>query len=250
MVDDNQDAQDNQDTSNNNDQDNQDNQDDNSDPIAKLEQQTKSWLGRLEADQKEGRATQKQMLETLTNINERLERPVSQPSQNNKVISDLNEKWHEKLLDGKIVEVLDERDALLRQAQDENSRSDKIKVDKFVATLSEQPLFADIKDNVQKLAHDLVTKGYTPQDAVSYSFEKNRADYMGGLLATLNTQNPAALEMLKGGKGSGAGGGNDAGKLPDRFEKAYQADKAKGYFKNREEYIAALAPQIRKELNI
>ncbi len=222
------------------------------DSVAKLEQQTKSWLGRLEAGQKEDRATQKQIVDTLTNINERLEqRPQPQsPAQNNNVISDLNEKWHSKMLEGDIVGVLDERDALLRQAQDENSRSDKIKVDKFVATLSEQPLFADIKDNVQKLAHDLVTKGYTPQDAVSYSFEKNRADYMGGLLATLNTQNPAALEMLKGGKGGGAGGGNDAGKLPDRFEKAYQADKAKGYFKNREEYIAALAPQIRKELNI
>jgi len=209
-----------------------------------------SAIGRLFAGQKDTSETLKVIaskLDNIGNVPERFE-PQVMPQQQDGLTA-LNEKLQEKILNGNVVDALDEYLGLLETAKASQSRANTNAVNKLLSGLEGQPYYDDIKDNASKLAHDYVGKGLAPTQAVELAYAKSTADFSTGLLATLNSQDPKRLEMLKGGK-SFKTPSDDKGKLPDRLEKAMQRDISDGLFKDRNEWIANLDPRVKTQYGL
>ena len=215
------------------------------DPIAKLEQKTKSWLGRLEASIKETGASQKQIAETLNALTERLERPQHQSSGPDNLKA-LNEQLQDMVLSGNVTEALDTYLNLRNEADTKISSANQSKADQAIASLRDTPFFANIEGSVRDTASKYLKMGKDPETAVSLAYNKHRGDYLAGIVATVSKTNPASLEFLSGGKGDKEKtSGGHTGKFPDKLEAAYQRDKGK-LWKDRKEFISAMSPQVRE----
>lgn len=217
-------------------------------------QRISSALGRALKGQGEQQKINQKLTETIDGLTGKLsELTMSQPyiapqSTDLTGLDKINEKLQERILGGDVVGALDEYNQLNQRAQDNLSKMNKGKVDNILGTLKEQPFFEDIKDTVQKNAYGLVAGGYSPEDAASYAFEKARADFQGTLLATLHTQNPGALETLRGGKPTPPP--EEKGKLPPDVEAACQRDINAEIVKDKDEWIANLAPALRAQYGV
>ena len=215
-----------------------------------------SALGRALKDMGEQKKLNQQLTEVVKQMSEKIDSltptqpyvPTQDVSVNQTGLEKLNEKWQERILSGDVVGVLDEYNQLNKQAQENLSKLNKGKVDNILGTLKEKPFFDDVKDVVRENAYTLVSNGYSPEDATSYAFEKARADFQAKLLASLNAQNPGALETLRGGKASPPP--EEKGKLPPNVEAACQRDIQAGIVKDRAEWIANLAPALKAQYGV
>ena len=215
------------------------------DPIAKLEQKTKSWLGRLEASIKETGASQKQIADTLNALSERLERPQHQSSGPDNLKA-LNEQLQDMVLNGNVTEAFDTYFNLRTEADSKITNSNRNKAEQAIASLKETPFFANIEGGVRDTTEKYLKMGKDPETAVSLAYNKHRGDYLAGIVATVSKTSPASLEFLSGGKGDKEKtSGGHTGKFPDKLEAAYQRDKGK-LWKDRKEFMAAMSPQVKE----
>jgi len=165
-------------------------------------------------------------------------------------LAQLNERWQEQILSGNVVDVLDEYNSMVRKNNQEISTTNKRKITAILGQLEEaNPFVKDIKGDIHTTALELVGKGYTPEDAASFAFEKHRGDYLSGLVAMIQQDNPHIISTLKP-SGGGVRPKGDSGKWPDKAEKAYQRDKNAGIVKDRKEWTDATDPRVLGALGI
>ncbi len=209
-------------------------------------QKLRSWMGRIEAGQKEDRTAFKAAIEKIGEITPA---PVV-PTFGNEPQDQLNSKLHEMILDGDP----DGAFKLWAGIQEKAKSSLKAHSDKRLATalgaITDDPVMknADLSGQVSEMAAKLVGEGYDPNAAVSFAKTTVENTALRGMIQSGAT-GQGALEMLGGGSGGKPPASTHKG-WPQQFEDAYQRDKAGGYFKNRAEYIEATLPEIREKYGI
>lgn len=204
-----------------------------------------SALGRFLKKQGEQEKFNKQVMDTLSELKEHFANP---PKNNNPDVAKLNEDWQNRILNGDVIGVLDEFSSLKTRAETEISQANMNKVNKLVEGFSEEPFFGELEKVVRESSVNLVQQGKDPQTAVDLAYNKARADYFGGLVASVHKTNPNALKLAKGGSKPDTEGSK--GKLPEEFKKRAEKDIAEGLFKDEAEWVASLSPQIRKQLGV
>ena len=214
------------------------------DPLAKLEQSTKSWLGRQEKSIRD-------LTELVTGIAENQNRePVyTTPQPQTDEVGNLNEKWQNEILSGNVIGVLDEYQNLNTQAQTTLRSQNLQKVDNFMSALKDDPLYEKIKDSASKVAKQLVLDGsHTPATAVKEAYLTAKTHELEGVITKVNQVNPGMLETIR------AGGSKPTTTVPNKFDPKVEArieqDIADGVFANRQEWIAAANPRLKESLGI
>lgn len=204
-----------------------------------------SALGRALKKQGEQDKFNKQVMDTLSKLEQHLSNP---PKNTHPDVAKLNEDWQNRILSGDVIGVLDEFSSLKTKAETEISQSNMNKVNQLMEGLSEEPFFGELEKVVRERSASLVQQGKDPQTAVDLAYNKARADYFGGLVASVHKTNPNALKLAKGGSKPDTEGSK--GKLPEDFKKRAEKDIAEGLFKDEADWIASLSPQIRKQLGV
>ena len=186
---------------------------------------------------------QQHAAEVLQNLNK--------PRQNqdmNPDLAKLNEKWQNEILAGNVVGVLDEYTNLLSTHQRNVTDSQQAELSRSLADFDEQPFFAEMKADVRKTAETYVRKGVAPSVAVELAYNKHKAEFLSGIVATVNKSNPASLEFMKGGGKKPPGDTDYSKKLPEDLEAAFQRDKK--LFKDRKDYLAHMSPRVKTQYGI
>lgn len=134
----------------------------------------------------------------------------------------------------KVVGVLDNAKANLTSTQ-------TVATDKAITAFSEDPDYKDCFTDAQKIARKAVSEGLPPVAAARLGFMEAKAKHL--------EPNPDAtnLGMIGSGKQTKL---TKQPTLPAQFKKQAAKDIAKGVFKNEDEYIAALSPNIRAKYDI
>jgi len=202
-------------------------------------QQIGSLMGRIVKTQIEK--------DVLPMITESTRRPAITTTDNDDAVGKLQQELSEQIFSGKPFEAISRVVQLSQQAQTNLTKTKQLEVDKTLVSYAEKPLYKDIFQTMKGVAEDAVqNKGYPVAEAVEYAYQLARADHYEKQL------NPSPdegdnLGLLKGGKHVRPGA---KPKLPPRFKEAYERDKAKGLFKNEQEYIDCLSPQVREQYGI
>ena len=202
------------------------------------EQYLGSWLGRIVAKQLDEKV--------VPMFNERLSQPQQiNPMQNDYMQNDVVTKFNEDISTqiftdpyGAFTKMMN----VYQGTQKNLSQAQKSQTDKVLMSYSESPYYKEIFTDMQKVAHEAVGQGYPPEAAAEYAFQKARADHLDKKVGGGDN-----LDMLDGGISRKR---TKKAVLPPQFKDAYIRDKEKGLFKTEEEYIAALAPQIRAQYGI
>jgi hypothetical protein len=194
-----------------------------------------------------GSIMKKQIHETVVPMIENSSASVK-PSPNltdtsNPTIKKFNEELLEQMLSGDVTGAIEKYNKVQAQATQNLDATRQAQLNKATGALSDKPHYGEIKDEVNKHAAEAMKRGYPPEPAAEYG-------YTMAVNAKLQKQisgddDGSALHLESGGRFIPTV--KSKGKLPPLFEEAYQRDKAKGLFKDRKEFIANLAPQIRVE---
>lgn len=151
----------------------------------------------------------------------------------------LNEQLQDDILSGRVTDALDKYMKINEAVRQTVSTQTQQKLQKAITDLSEKPYYEDIYADIQKKAEELVGKQYPPDAAAEtayyYALSK-RAEKS-------SNEGEGSLSMASGGKPKPK---KTATTLPDKFEAAFQRDKADGLFKTREEFISNLSPKVRE----
>jgi len=152
----------------------------------------------------------------------------------------------ERILQGDLT-VIDERINQREKAKEMLAKQNETALNRIISEMEEAkvPYFAETKKGIRETAATLIVQGYSPQDAVAFAYEKNRADHLHKLVSG-NTGpgfDSANLETSGGGS-QREDAGAKKGKLNAEGKKAWEKNKA--YFKDEAEYIAAMSPLVRQ----
>lgn len=199
-------------------------------------------IGRVDAENKKRFEALESRFETMS-----VSRETSHASPSGGA-DDLNQKYTERVLQGDFTGAVDDYMAKRRQAEEILNKRNHSKIVEIVSHMEDAPHFKDVKAEVQKIASDFVfNRGYSPEDAVGYAYEKARADHLSKLLAAgggaATGLDSASLETSGGGsvrEDSGA----KKGKLNAEGRKAFEKNKA--YFKDEGEFIASMSPLVKQ----
>lgn len=158
-------------------------------------------------------------------------------------LDEFNQKLQDMVLEGNVTGALQLYNQVQARATENLTKTNRIQTDKALTAFSEEPYYKDVFKDAQSLAHSLVAKGYSPEIAAEHAYTKTESKYLKKKL------NPSAepQDMLGSGKRVVS---NKKLKLPKQFKKAYERDKAKGLFKDEQEYINNLSPAIRAKYGI
>ena len=202
-------------------------------------QRLKSWVGRLEAGSKKQQETLDAIASKLDTFSEQ-----GKPSFGDDDQAKFNEKLHEMILDGNVMEALTLVNNVHREAETRMKAADQKKFDTAIGSLSDDPVMKneDIAERVKKQARDLMSNGLDAKTAVSYA---KTAVENEALRTMIQSGSNVSLDMLGGGGGSPVA--TKEGKLPPAAEAQYLKGKEKGLFDNRQEYIDNLDPRVRAD---
>jgi len=199
-------------------------------------QRIASWLGRVEADTKK----QREAYDNLASKIEELSSSKKKPEFGDDDQAKFNEKLHEMILDGRVMEAVSIINDVQKQAKDQLKAADRKKFDTAIQAVADDPIMKDktLSEQVKQRAAELMNDNLPATAAVNMAkmeAENNFLRNAGG--------GAKSLELL----GSGGHRPPPAGekKLPDLAEQAYQ--KAKDLFKDRQEYIDNLDPRVREQ---
>ena len=151
-----------------------------------------------------------------------------------------NERLQEMIFSGQVMEAVEEIERVRSAAHKNLSQTNKNRLSKEMAAYEEKPLFNSLKKEVLGEASVLIENNWPPAAAVAMAWEKAEKTHYQKKLS--GDSDESSLEMTSGGRRSVPKGKI---KLPPQYEAAYQRDKAKGYFKTREEYVDSLSPIVR-----
>jgi hypothetical protein len=158
---------------------------------------------------------------------------------------DINRELTERILGNDPMGAIESVIAKREKAKEMLVKQDQAKLEKLIGGLDEAPLFKDVKEKVREIAADFVFKrGYSPEDAVGYAYEKARADFLMTKFVGGNTGGIDSGSLETSGGGSvREDTGAKKGKLNAEGKKAWE--KNKPYFKDEAEFIASMSSQVR-----
>uniref|UniRef100_A0A6M3XWM6 Uncharacterized protein n=1 Tax=viral metagenome TaxID=1070528 RepID=A0A6M3XWM6_9ZZZZ len=213
------------------------------DPIKKIDQKFSSWMGRIEAQQKEDRRTILAKLDTFQATPQQSQDYTEKRESSG--MKALNDQWAERILQGDVSSVLEEYTTLRRSAEDTLSKRNANELGRLIANLEEgnTKYIKEVKADVQKMSANLVGQGYSPQDAVAFAYEKSRADHLDRMVSGGDGFDPSSLETLSGGSRHEDVGAKK-GKLNAEGKKAFE--KNKSYFKDDADFIASMSPRVKE----
>jgi len=206
-------------------------------------QRLQSWLGRVEKSQKE---LADSLTEKLSAIGEKLEsnQGPQRPQFGDDEQEKFNEKLHEMILNGKVMEAVKLIQDVDEKAKTMMKQADQKKFDRAMSALAEDPIMKneDLAKKISESAQALVSQGYTPELAVSTAKANVENE---ALRSMVQSGGDVSLDMLGGGSQNPPA--TKEKKLPPGAERAYQSGKEKGLFNSRDEYLDALDPRVRQE---
>jgi hypothetical protein len=211
-----------------------------------------SWLGRVDKSDKETKQTLVEVSETLVAIKERLDEKPNQSPQNYSVkdggdpLAEIGDNIQTALLSGGKEAAIGMENTvnLILEARDQKHQTELQKAHNVLKGFSNQSFFKDIEDSVRAATKQYVLEGMRADSAAKLAFAEKRADYFGGMLATVSKTNPEALETLKGGKKEEKKEAKSM--LPANLKAAADRDIKAGVFKDEADFIANMSPQLRQ----
>jgi hypothetical protein len=204
-------------------------------------QKLRSWLGRVEKTTKDHGAEMAEIKGSLQEIASLLQTQHTPKAEPNAV----NERLREMLLGDNPMEGLEFYDNIKTEAQKNLSALKQKRLNEAFGKMKDHPM---LSEDVKKEAQSMVNNGIDPGTAVQMAVLKAENTQKDGILTKIKEQNPTILDML--GPGNPKAGVKPEGKLPPTYEKACQKGIADGTFKDREEYIKLLDPNLRQSLGI
>jgi len=189
-----------------------------------------SWLGRI---------VKKQIDESIVPlIKTNIERPNLNAGNPNDVLKRFNEELSEEIFTNPLGAIQKAVNAI-EASKTQLTKTQTVQVDKAITTFSEEPLYKDIYQDMKTIARDAVAKGYPPEPAAEYAFAKAKAAYFE---KKIGSDGGGGLDLADGGRPTRTA---KTPKLPAEFKKAAARDIERGLFKNEQDYIDHLSPNIR-----
>ena len=198
------------------------------------EQYMGSWMGRIISKQFE----EKVLPALQQNQTQFQDRQVNEGD----ALDKFNQKLHDMVLEGKVTEAFDLYSQVASRAKENLSRTSKIQTDKALTSYSEEPNYKDVYNDAKEIAYEMVNKGVAPEVAAETAYAKAELKYLKN-----KDSNRTPQQMLDKGKRVEP---KKKAKLPDIFRKAYERDKKKGLFKDEQDYINNLSPEIRAKYGL
>jgi hypothetical protein len=199
------------------------------------EQYLGSWFGRIVAKQIEDKVL------PLVQQKQDNDQQILPTGSGNEAIDRFNQDVMNKWLAGDALGAYNMLQDVSNKARTNLTQKQKTETDRLVVGYSEKPYYKDIFKDMKTMAHDLVGQGYPPQAAVDLAYSKASLSHLEKTKSgDTDTEN---LGMLEGGKKT-----KTAKKLvlPPHFKDACERDIEAGLFKDEQEWIANLAPSVRK----
>jgi len=167
--------------------------------------------------------------------------PVFPNPSGNEAIDNFNQEVMSKWMAGDALGAYNMLQDVSNRAKNNLTQKQKSETDKFVVSHAEKPYYKDIFKEMQTMAHDLVDQGYPPQAAADAAYAKTSLAHLEKIKA--GDSDTGDLGMLEGGKKT-----KTAKKpvLPPQFKDACERDIEAGLFKDEQDWIANLAPNVRK----
>lgn len=189
-------------------------------------QQLATLTGRIVANQIE-----EKIMPTLNNLQTLPETPAA-PSP--------DASYQERIFAGDVEGVV--TDIMAKGTRKATAAQQQVTIDtkKAIADLSERPFYKDTLTEIETETAKYVAAKYPPKAAAELGYQVAKANHLESQLEDRG-QN---LSMSTGG--SGNRNRPVKVKLPKEFEAACERDIAKGVFKDRDEFIAKLSPEIRQ----
>ena len=159
----------------------------------------------------------------------------------NEAIDKFNQEVMNKWLAGDALGAYNMLQDVSTKAKTNLTQKQKAETDKFVVGYAEKPYYKDIFKEMQTMAHDLADQGYPPQAAADAAYAKTSLAHLEKVKA--GDTDTGDLGMLEGGKKTKT---SKKLVLPPQFKDACERDIEEGLFKDEQEWIANLAPNVRK----
>jgi hypothetical protein len=163
----------------------------------------------------------------------------------NEAIDRFNQEVMNKWLAGDALGAYNMLQDVSNKAKTNLTQKQKAETDRFVVGYSEKPYYKDIFKEMQTMAHDLADQGYPPQAAADAAYAKTSLAHLEKIKA--GNSDTGDLGMLEGGKKPPK---SKKLVLPPHFKDACERDIEAGLFKDEQEWIANLAPNVRKAYDL
>lgn len=163
--------------------------------------------------------------------------PTDTSLPDNPAVKQFNERLAEKIYSGDIIGALTEFQKVQERANQNLSKQQQTDLNKAISGLEERPHYKDVHSDLEKMANDLVKKGYPAGPAAELAYQTSVNNFVMGNAG----DNSGSLSMISGGRRTIT---KPDGKLPPQFEKAYQQGKDKGLFTDRKDYVNSLDPRV------
>lgn len=157
-----------------------------------------------------------------------------------------NEKVQEKLFSGDAVGAMDMVLNLKERAKENLTQTQNMNLMRGLTTYSDKPYYEDIQPEMQKLAKEKVSNGWPVQAALDASYSEAKAAHLEQRL-TGGDREHSNLNLSASGRQAAR---TKATRLPPAFEKQCAKDIADGIYKNRDEWVKALAPKVKESLGL
>lgn len=167
--------------------------------------------------------------------------PALEPGDQDNAYQKFNEKIAEKFYGGDPMGAFRMMMDVQKKAQENLTQTQKTQTDKLLGTYSDKPYYKEIYQDMKDRAQTLVGQGYPSDAACRTAYAEAVNDF--------TQQNKGGegeegdLEMLGGGRPPKT---PKKPKLPERLKAAAARDIEQGLFKNEEEWIEQLSPQVRQ----
>ena len=194
------------------------------------EQYIGSWLGRIVADQ-----IDKKVAPLVQDKQPPPHQPVSDDA-----LKKFNDEVSEQFFGGDPTGAFNKMMNVHKTAQDNIASQNKIATDRAITSYSDDPLYKDIYQDMNKIAHEKVIAGFPPAAAAEFAFTAATANHYKSQV--VNKPGGGNLKMSGGGRQERA---TKQFKLRPEFKKAAARDIASGYFKDEQDYINNLSPHVR-----
>lgn len=191
-----------------------------------------------------GRLIKKQLDETVMPLLQKTtEEPVTNTgvADNQTALDKFNEQLQEKIFSGNVTGAMAMYNQVNEQTKTNLAKNQQTQTAKAIASYSDRPYYKEIYQNMTKIAQEAVGKGFPPDAAAEHAYEKAKAGHFEKQLG--GGKDTDGLEMLTGGRRTST---TKTPKLPPAFKEAYARDKAKGLFKDEQDYINHLSPRVRE----
>jgi len=220
------------------------------------DQQTRSWLGRIQKEQKDFQQTVIEELKALKAAREqqqpsiRIEQQKGLFGVDDTQSSELNARIRQMHENGDFIGAQMLVDSIRKTSETQLSRFKQQKLDVAMKTLpaDESPHFQGITDRIREQAQTLVNHGYDPEAAVIIAEKDQKNRVLQDMFLQLNQTNPGALKMLSGGGQKKQE--QPSGKLPKALREQCERDVSRGVFKDEKEFLQYLSPQVKAAYGI